>query len=169
MAEPRDRRTAGPATLETPAGLSALAVIREFVADACRRLAAPPDAITDLIQAVDEAATNITLHGYKGFPGPVEITVMRDRDRLTVTLRDEAPPFDPTSVGPPDLSKPLKERSIGGLGNPSHAVLHRRHDLPSSTRRRQRACPREGPASHTLVEAHCGRPQRMRPRCKPGL
>jgi serine/threonine-protein kinase RsbW len=116
MAEPRDRRTAGTATFETPADLSSLAVIREFVADACRRLAAPPDAITDLVQAVDEAATNITLHGYKGFPGPVEITVTRDRDRLTVTLRDEAPPFDPTSVGPPDLSKPLEERSIGGLG-----------------------------------------------------
>ena len=116
MAEPRDRRTAGPVTLETRAGLSSLAAIREFIVDACRRLAAPADAVVDLVQAVDEAATNVTLHGYKGFPGPVEITVARDSDRLTVTLRDEAPPFDPTDVGPPDLSKPLEECSIGGLG-----------------------------------------------------
>jgi anti-sigma regulatory factor (Ser/Thr protein kinase) len=116
MDEPRNQWTAGPVTLETPAGISSLAGIREFVGDACRRLAAPPDAVIDLVQAVDEAVTNVTLHGYKDYPGPVEITVARDGDRLTVTIRDEAPPFDPTGFGPPDLSKPLQERSSGGLG-----------------------------------------------------
>jgi serine/threonine-protein kinase RsbW len=116
MHEPRDPWTAGPATLAVSAGLSSLAAIRSFVTDACQRLAAPQDAVIDLVQAVDEAATNVTLHGYKGFPGPLEIRVARDGDRLTVTIRDEAPPFDPTTVSPPDLSKLLKKRSIGGLG-----------------------------------------------------
>ena len=116
MAELRDRQSAGPVTLETPAGIASLAVIREFVADACQRLAAPSDAVIDLVQAVDEAATNVTLHGYKGFPGPVEITVARNGNWLTVTIRDEAPPFDPTCVGPLNLPKLLKERSIGGFG-----------------------------------------------------
>jgi serine/threonine-protein kinase RsbW len=116
MAESRDRQPAGPVTLEMPAGLSSLAAIRKCVLDASQGLAAPADPVIDLVQAVDEAATNASLHGYKGFPGPVEITVARNRDRLTVTIRDEAPPFDPTRVGPPDLPKPPEERSTGGLG-----------------------------------------------------
>jgi anti-sigma regulatory factor (Ser/Thr protein kinase) len=116
MAESEDRPGAGPVTLQTPAGFASLPVIREFVADACRRLGAPSEAVIELVQAVDEAATNVTLHGYKGVAGPVEITVARDGDRLTVVMRDEAPPFDPTTVSPPDLSKLLKKRSIGGLG-----------------------------------------------------
>lgn len=103
-------------TFKTSAGLSSLPVIRAFVADACQQLGAPPDAALDLVQAVDEAATNVTLHGYKGFPGPVEITVTRDGGRLTVTIRDEAPPFDPTIVGPPDLPRRLEQGPIGGLG-----------------------------------------------------
>jgi serine/threonine-protein kinase RsbW len=116
MAESGDPQVAGPVTLETSAGLSSLAEIRAFVADACLQLGAPPEAAIDLVQAVDEAATNVTLHAYKGLPGPMEITVARDGDRITVTIRDEAPPFDPTIVGPPDLPRRLEEGSIGGLG-----------------------------------------------------
>ncbi len=116
MDEPTSRRRDGDLRLETPAALSSLALIRDFVTDACEQLRAPSDLAVDLVQAVDEAATNIILHGYRGLPGPLEITVGREGDRLTITLRDEAPPFDPASISPPDLNKRLEERSIGGYG-----------------------------------------------------
>ena len=42
-----------------------------------------------------------------------------DEHKLTVTIEDDAEPFDPQWVELPsdeDLSQPLEERSIGGLG-----------------------------------------------------
>jgi serine/threonine-protein kinase RsbW len=131
MVEARDPQPAGSFRLETRAGLSSLAAIRDFVADACRRLDAPPGAIAGLVQAVDEAATNVMLHGYEGFPGPVEITVRRDGDRLAATIRDEAPPFDPNDVPPPDLAEVRRTPSAGGLGvhlmrSLTDAMLYRR-------------------------------------------
>ena len=35
---------------------------------------------------------------------------------LVIDIADDARPFDPTRVAPPDLHAPLEERPIGGLG-----------------------------------------------------
>ena len=48
--------------------------------------------------------------------GRLEIELERVGDDLVVCLRDEATPFDPTTVPPPDLTLPLAKRPIGGLG-----------------------------------------------------
>lgn len=72
--------------------------------------------IPDVVLAVDEAATNIILHGYQGQEGIIEIEVVQEGDALVVRLRDETVPFDPTSVPPPDLTVPLEQRAPGGLG-----------------------------------------------------
>jgi serine/threonine-protein kinase RsbW len=72
--------------------------------------------IPDVVLAVDEAATNIILHGYQGQEGIIEIEVEQEGDALVVRLRDEAVPFDPTSVPLPDLTVPLEQRAPGGLG-----------------------------------------------------
>jgi serine/threonine-protein kinase RsbW len=65
---------------------------------------------------VDEAATNIILHGYRGAPGWVDLTVKRADDRLVVTIEDAAPAFDPTVVPAPDLGVPPGARRPGGMG-----------------------------------------------------
>jgi serine/threonine-protein kinase RsbW len=69
-----------------------------------------------MLLAVDEAATNIIVHGYRGQPGAIEIDVEKQDSSLAVSLRDQAPPFDPTSVPVPDLSLPLDQRPFGGMG-----------------------------------------------------
>ena len=74
------------------------------------------DPIEDLVHAVDELSANIILHGYAGTPGQVEIRCRMDGEAFMVTLRDSAPPFDPTGVAEPDLDVPLEQRRVGGLG-----------------------------------------------------
>ena len=37
-------------------------------------------------------------------------------DRLTVTVEDEAPPFNPRDAPPADTSSPLEQRKAGGVG-----------------------------------------------------
>ena len=51
--------------------------------------------------------TNIIEHGYQGQPGSIEIEVTTREDALIIQLRDQAPPFDPTSVPPPIYPSPL--------------------------------------------------------------
>jgi serine/threonine-protein kinase RsbW len=78
--------------------------------------------IDDMQAAVDEAAANIIVHGYQGQPGNIEIEVWKEGEALVVRLRDQAPLFDPTTVPPPDLTLPLEERFLGGLG--IHLIRH---------------------------------------------
>lgn len=99
-----------------PARLTDLAAIRQFVEDAALEAGFDEDAAFDLVLAVDEAATNIILHGYGAAGGFVEVEVSRDSERLLVRLRDRARPFDPTANGAPDELPPLEERPPGGMG-----------------------------------------------------
>jgi anti-sigma regulatory factor (Ser/Thr protein kinase) len=93
-----------------------LARIRDFVEHEAVQLGADRDAALDLVQAVDESVTNILEHGYRGGPGVVEVELGAADGALTVRLRDHAPTFDPTRVPSPDLSQPLEQRPLGGMG-----------------------------------------------------
>lgn len=90
--------------------------MREFLEQAILTLAGDEDAAGDLVLAVNEAVTNSLLHGYHEQPGMVAICVEANGRDLQVRLLDDAPPFDPTSVPPPDISLPLEDRPLGGLG-----------------------------------------------------
>jgi serine/threonine-protein kinase RsbW len=103
-------------TLRVAADLDRLAEVRQFVRDAAASADAPIDCLDDLVQAVDEASTNTIVHGYRGRPGWLEITIGFDADRCVVTIEDEAAAFDPTTVPEPDLSVPPERRKPGGMG-----------------------------------------------------
>ncbi len=98
------------------AELDNLAVIRCFIEDTAQALQAHPSAVDDMVQAVDEAVTNIILHGYAGKPGKIDIHVGRKNTSLVVQIQDLAPQFDPLQVPPPDLTLSLEQRTPGGLG-----------------------------------------------------
>jgi serine/threonine-protein kinase RsbW len=103
-------------SLRISAELENLSVVRDFVAQQAMIRGADQDALYDVILAVDEAITNIVVHGYRDRAGEIEIEIRREGDALVVCLRDEAAPFDPHSVPPPDLSLSLEDRPIGGMG-----------------------------------------------------
>lgn len=103
-------------SLRMEAQLENLSAIRDFVEDTATRLNVVPTVIPNVVLAVDEMVTNIIEHGYQGQPGSIEIEVSTREDALIIQLRDQAPPFDPTTRPPPDLSIPFDDRLPGGLG-----------------------------------------------------
>lgn len=77
----------------------------------------------DLFQlnlCLDEAVTNIISHGYESRPMPdpaFELNIERRLEEIHVELRDQGAPYDPLTCAPkPDLTSPLEDRNIGGLG-----------------------------------------------------
>jgi serine/threonine-protein kinase RsbW len=102
--------------LQMSANLESLGELRDFVRAAAVDFHAGPDEVADLILAVNEAVTNVILHGYRGQPGPIEILIRREGDALHTRLRDQAPPFDPTRLPEPELPRSLVAGAAGGLG-----------------------------------------------------
>jgi serine/threonine-protein kinase RsbW len=106
----------GERRLRIPADLGRLADARGLVREVAESSNAPPTCLDDLVQAVDEAASNVIRHGYGGSPGWLDVAAELVGDRIVVTLEDEAPPFDPTTVPEPDLAVPPGRRRPGGMG-----------------------------------------------------
>ena len=102
--------------LSIPADLERVAELRAVVREVAHGCDAPPDCMADLVQAVDEAATNVIRHGYRGGPGEIEMTAELVGDDIVITIEDRAPAFDPLTVPPPDLSVPPQHRKPGGMG-----------------------------------------------------
>ncbi|HUQ20682.1 MAG TPA: ATP-binding protein [Gemmatimonadaceae bacterium] len=77
-----------------------------------------PEAVRRSVNvAVDELLANVVSHG-TGRLAACSVTVdgTLDQDRLTVTLTDDGPPFDPFSQAAPDTTLSVEDRPIGGLG-----------------------------------------------------
>ncbi|MGE5123491.1 MAG: ATP-binding protein [Acidobacteriaceae bacterium] len=104
------------ASLHLIADLKDLPAIHKFINDRAVSLGVDPLTVYDVHLVVTEMVSNTIIHGYQGVPGPVEIEMGREGDSLVIRLRDKTPPFDPTQMPPPDLSTPLDERPVGGLG-----------------------------------------------------
>ena len=60
--------------LSVPADLDRLADIRALVREVADDCGAPEVCMDELVQAVDEAATNVAVHGYRGGPGDLDVT-----------------------------------------------------------------------------------------------
>ena len=84
------------------------AVRREAVAQGCAS-----ECTGDIVMAVDEACQNIIRHAYAGRgDGEIVLEIERAGEELVVSLRDFAPPVDPSRVRPRDLD----DVRPGGLG-----------------------------------------------------
>jgi serine/threonine-protein kinase RsbW len=100
----------------TEAAPSDLIEVRRFVEMKSLDFGISEDAAADVVIAVNEAVTNIMVHGYGPTPGPIEIAVSVEGADIIVALHDRAVPFDPNSVDPPDITVPLQVRKPGGMG-----------------------------------------------------
>ena len=102
--------------LRIPAALDRVADVRALARSVTNEIGAPQVCVDDVVQAVDEAATNIVLHGYRGRAGWLDVAVEREGDRVVITIEADAPPFDPTAHPEPDLTIPADRRRPGGMG-----------------------------------------------------
>jgi anti-sigma regulatory factor (Ser/Thr protein kinase) len=72
--------------------------------------------ILDTQLAVEEAVTNIIMHGYEGRAGEIQITCHATRGIIEIQIEDTAPLFNPLSVPDPDCTAGIQDRQLGGLG-----------------------------------------------------
>jgi anti-sigma regulatory factor (Ser/Thr protein kinase) len=98
------------------ARLDSLQDIRQFIDQAGHGLGVSRTALDDLRLVVDEAVTNVVLHGYDGRGGPVSIRVAAQGDAVVVHILDQAKPFDASGSHEPQLHTALSERPYGGMG-----------------------------------------------------
>jgi serine/threonine-protein kinase RsbW len=90
--------------------------IVEFVECACEEAGVDPAVRFDLKLAAEEACTNVIEHAYSGEGGDLTVCFEVSGQDVRITVTDHGRPFDPGEVAMPDLSLPLDERPIGGLG-----------------------------------------------------
>ncbi len=77
----------------------------------------PGDLTFRISLVIDELTQNIVDYAYGDGPGDVEVEVTSGPDAVTVEITDEGLPFDPLTDAPePDLTSPVEDRPIGGLG-----------------------------------------------------
>jgi serine/threonine-protein kinase RsbW len=102
--------------LTVPGRIADLPDVLNFIEAACEVAGVIPELWFDLQLAVEEACTNVIEHAYGGNGGDLDITFeARERD-VVLTVRDHGRPFAPEKVVAPDMSLPLTQRRIGGLG-----------------------------------------------------
>jgi len=65
--------------------------------------------------AIEEPVQNIANYAYTD-DGPVDVVISRDSEYITITIIDSGKPFNPLEAAAPDLSVPVMEREVGGLG-----------------------------------------------------
>ena len=75
----------------------------------------PPDLVFKLNLVLEELGVNIV--NYSGATGDIEISLASDDERVTVEISDDGRPFNPLlDQETPDISAPLDDRPVGGLG-----------------------------------------------------
>ncbi|WP_321504437.1 ATP-binding protein [uncultured Methanoregula sp.] len=72
--------------------------------------------ILDTQLAVEEAITNVIVHGYEGRDGEIVIRCRATKGIVEIEIEDMAIPFDPLTLPEPDLTGSVDDRQIGGLG-----------------------------------------------------
>ena len=99
-----------------PARLDDIDRVHQFVDALCDTARVDDDIRFALKLSVEEAYSNIVMHGYRRNPGPVMLVCQWCNGEISVSLRDRAPRFSPDQAPAPDLEAGLHERKIGGLG-----------------------------------------------------
>lgn len=66
---------------------------------------------------LEELVLNIISYGFPdGRWGHIEVEIRQQGEALLISVEDDGIPFDPFAQAEPDLTRPLEERDIGGLG-----------------------------------------------------
>ena len=98
------------------ADLENLKAVRSFIKRAGSDLGVNETALGDLCLVVDEAVTNIIVHGYRGGEGRINLSVLEEGRDIVIRIVDDAPAFEADDVEKPHLDQDLSQRKFGGMG-----------------------------------------------------
>lgn len=103
--------------LNLPARLDSLAEFHQFVRAGARDCGIAPENIEKLDVVLEEILVNVARYAYAPETGQVEVRYWQTGPcALRVEVSDSGVPFDPLQCDPPDLTRGLAGRPIGGLG-----------------------------------------------------
>lgn len=104
-------------SLEKTACRDNLEELFAFVEQTLAALNAPASERDKMTMALDEALTNVVLYAYpEDRRGTVGLRICRNANTITAEVVDHGKPFDPTAHPSPDVTLPIEQRPIGGLG-----------------------------------------------------
>jgi serine/threonine-protein kinase RsbW len=103
--------------LRLKAVLDNVPVAAQWVAAAARRAGFDDRAVYQIELAVDEACANVVEHAYRDMEaGDMKVSYTVVEQGLVVRVREWGRGFEPDAVDVPDVTAPLEERGLGGLG-----------------------------------------------------
>jgi anti-sigma regulatory factor (Ser/Thr protein kinase) len=97
--------------------LSELGRLNDFVSEFLSDNSLPAEFALDMSLALEEVFSNAVLYGYQD-SAEHEITVrlaVQGGD-VVLTVEDDGKAFNPLEIPPVDITLPLEERPVGGLG-----------------------------------------------------
>ncbi|MDR2922827.1 MAG: SpoIIE family protein phosphatase [Treponema sp.] len=113
-------REKGIHTITLNADTTELGTLISFIGRVLDKGACPEKIKGRIELAAEEVFVNIAGYSYKDKTGKVtigcEIERNEGRNTMTLTFTDYGEPFNPLDIKEPDLSLPLEEREVGGLG-----------------------------------------------------
>ncbi|HPR32735.1 MAG TPA: ATP-binding protein [Prolixibacteraceae bacterium] len=97
--------------------IDALPVLAEQIETLGEQWELPLTLTMNLNLVLEEAVTNIVFYAYpdKG-EHTIDVILTLEDNVIGIELVDDGIPFDPTRKEDPDVTLPVEERSIGGLG-----------------------------------------------------
>ena len=118
LLERTDKLTFSRNELELEAVDENLAQVQTFVDERLEAADCPPKAQMQIGVAVEEIFVNIAHYAYAPDRGNavVRVEVGDDPVMVSITFIDQGMPYDPLSRADPDVSLPVSERDVGGLG-----------------------------------------------------
>lgn len=91
--------------------------LSEFVEELCEELSLPAETTMNINLALEEAVVNIIMYAYPtDEQHEILLKVCTHTNQLIFLLTDNGLSFDPTKVEDADVTLPIEERSVGGLG-----------------------------------------------------
>jgi serine/threonine-protein kinase RsbW len=105
-------------TKTVPARVDSLHELLAFISGYAEEKGFTKDSLNRIQLVAEEALVNIFHYAYaRRADGQVEVRLMEtDGPALRVEIRDKGNPFDPLSIGEPDVAADISERRIGGMG-----------------------------------------------------
>jgi serine/threonine-protein kinase RsbW len=103
--------------LTVPARTDRLGAVCAFVRRGAEIADLAPEEMDKLDLVLEELFVNIARHAYAPEQGDVEVAyAVEAPGRLLVEISDTGPAFNPLVSDPPDFSRGLAERPLGGMG-----------------------------------------------------
>lgn len=104
------------ADITVPARMESLEGLVKSATESALRCGFAGESLYAVELVTEEAVVNVFKYAYHQGEGKVRLRCMEDVDRFVIEVTDWGVPFDATALSDPDVTSPLEERPVGGLG-----------------------------------------------------